>query len=366
MVPGASIRIEGTQGLKFSATFDDSLLGEERGFFVIYGETDVEDLEDALEDAQFKVEDMVINGKSVKSTNSYDTTSTTIHVVLTGIPPKGYTKEITVIAYAKDGDDYIFVPTVVTRCVAEVALNAAKTEGIDAVSDVIKDIIEVSCFKHAWNSFGNYAIDSPLYEYNLKALEAEFLNDWNEFAEKSWSELNCIDLCNDAKIGAISNTNLAGSKIYNFFKDDVYGDKWGWLLDYFAEKSAAHQKTQAIAIKGDGTNSGFNLYSAENFVASIYNFFNKAWASGPQGFSGENFTELSKYDLILPTNNKIYANYSKYDFVLKGNSITTSISTEKEGYSFLGWFIDPLYNHPFNFDTEITTNSIIYAKYVAN
>lgn len=96
---------KGTQGLKFQATFDESTLELERGFFVIYGKASIEDLMEVVDD-----ENPTINGKSVKIANQYDNTSPILSVVLTGIPISGYNQDITVIGYVKNGNDYEFVP----------------------------------------------------------------------------------------------------------------------------------------------------------------------------------------------------------------------------------------------------------------
>lgn len=97
MVPGASIRTSGLQGLKFSATFDESLLGQTRGFFIIYGEATIANMQTAISGG----DPYVINEKQVKIASDYDTTSTTISVVLTGVPIKGYNQQLTVIGFSK-------------------------------------------------------------------------------------------------------------------------------------------------------------------------------------------------------------------------------------------------------------------------
>jgi hypothetical protein len=139
MVQGASIRTSGTQGLRFSATFSESLLdSDQRGFFIIYGAANIQELQSAIGS------DMMLNGKEVKVANAYDETTDTISVVLTGIPDAGYAQEITVIGYALNGETYTFVEAGVTRNVADVAraiFNLQPTEYTGDLMTLVDSIV---------------------------------------------------------------------------------------------------------------------------------------------------------------------------------------------------------------------------------
>ena len=338
MVPGASIRTSGTQGLKFSATFDETVLGQTRGFFIIYGEATIAQLQSAIAGGT----PYEINGKEVKIASVYDATSPTISVVLTGIPIGGYNQQLTVIGFTQDASKvYTFVPTVVTRSIAQVALNAAKAGDSASVSGVLTDLSS-NYFKHGWDEFGNYVISSSIYEYDRVQLRTQFIADWNAFAGTTWTELSKTTFFPSAKTGLVdaigSNTNLANSNIYKFFNDSVYGVKWGWLLDYITSNDGTvHPSRQIVAIKGDGTNGTYVLYHADQLSHSIVNFFNKSFVTG--GYTAIDFTATSgtKYANLATFNNKIYANFESYSYVNSGASITIPDAPAKQYYNFVNY-----------------------------
>lgn len=218
----------------------------------------------------------------------------------------------------------------------QVALNAAKAGESETVLGVLEDV-EENYFKVGWDSFGNYTIDSPLYEYNLFNLKNEFISDWNKFSGKDWTDFVVRTFWDDAKIGVTSSTNLSGSKIYNFFNDPEMKVKWGWFLDYLIDGAGdVHPNKQANAIKGDGTYNNDNLYSAEHFCYTIYNFFNKVHTAGPN-YYGADFTKLNKYNSLPNYQKGVFASYDKYEFVKLGNSIILPNAPEKSHYSFVNY-----------------------------
>lgn len=55
----------------------------------------------------------------------------------------------------------------------------------------------------------------------------------------------------------------------------------------------------------------------------------------------------------------------KTETVEEGNKVA-SYTPEKEGYTFLGWYATPDFNHEFNFDTEITGKTSVFAAFKSN
>ncbi|MGI6710494.1 MAG: InlB B-repeat-containing protein [Bacilli bacterium] len=335
MLPGASIRTAGEQGLKFSATFDAAYLNDERGFFVIYGEATQADLLAVINHAT-----PVINGKEVKkATTTFSNTCATISVVLTGIPVNGYAQAITVIGYAHNATDgYTLVESQVTRSIAEVALNAAKAGDGASVSTVLTDI-GANFFKYGFDKFGNYVVSNPLYEYDHENLRAEFIADWNSFTGTTFTTLVGLDFFTSAKEGLTdaigSNKNLAPSNIYKFFNNPAMNAKWGWFLDYITSvDGTTHPSRQIVAIKGDGTNGTYTLYHADQLSYSIVNFFNFSYVVG--GYTAINFPAApEKYNTVSNYNNKIYADYASYDgYIYKNKTITVPAGPLKEHYTF--------------------------------
>ncbi len=120
LLPGASIRTEGIQGLRFSAKVNDSTNIQEKGFYLLKGEATIADLMASLATMSY-------NGKSIfKVVVPGVTVDNEFSVVLIGIPSIGYLDDITVIPYAKmnSNDDFYDVPSV--RSVGQVAINMAQ------------------------------------------------------------------------------------------------------------------------------------------------------------------------------------------------------------------------------------------------
>lgn len=99
MIKGASIRVKETdqeQGLRFKAQLNTS--SEEYGFYLVYGTTTLEELENAvLETNDNKI---ILNGKKVfKVPVSKVDDNSNFGVVLTGVPESGYFQIISVFVY---------------------------------------------------------------------------------------------------------------------------------------------------------------------------------------------------------------------------------------------------------------------------
>jgi hypothetical protein len=140
---GASIRTEGTQGLRFSAKVNDSTNIQEKGFYLLKGEATVADLELALSNPVGETGKHQHQGKDViKVEVPGVTVDNEFSVVLIGIPPIGYLDDITVIPYAKmnSNDDFYDVPSV--RSVGQVAINMAQAGAPlpQGVQDVLNTI----------------------------------------------------------------------------------------------------------------------------------------------------------------------------------------------------------------------------------
>lgn len=338
MVEGASIRTTGVQGLKFSATFDEtaiSSLGETdtRGFFIMYGEATVSDLV-----ADEPNHTALVNGKSIKQESDYNKTSNIISVVLTGIPTTGYSQQITVVAFTKIDGVFTYTPTEVERSVAEVALSAAKAGQSASVSTVLS-AMDSNYLKATHDEFDNFVISPALFEYDRVSLRSEFIEDWNAFNGTTWTNLDATTFYNSAKTGILLSTDISGSNIYNFFNDADMNTKWGWILTFIQNNDGTtHASRQAVAVEGDGTNGTYSLYNTNHLSYSIANFFNKAHESG--GYSSIDFSNalgLAKYDNVPTYNFGIYAEYSNYSYVQLGESIILANVPARDYYIGTGY-----------------------------
>lgn len=341
---GAAIRIgsETTkQGLRFYANVDTLKTIEERGFYLVYGEATLTQLQSAIEASVEGV--ITLNDKKVFKEIIADHNPDTgeFSIVLTDIPIEGYKDNITAFAYATVGGIEEIVPVGTTRSVINVALNGANKG--DATLQPVLTTIEANYFKVKWDEFGNYVIDTSLYEYDRVNLRSEFIKDWNNFAGTTWTDLVAKTFFDSAKVGLTdaigSNKNLSESNIYKFFNDPVYETKWGWLLNFIkSNDGTTHPSRQVEAIQGDGTNGDFDLYHSDQLSYSIANFFNKEYKVG--GYTAINFTTpvgLAKYNNIPTYNKKVYANYNSYEFINLNDTITIPNPPIKEHYTFTSY-----------------------------
>lgn len=224
MAPGASIRTEGTQGLRFSATFDVSHREKTRGFAIIFGKANIADLQAVITNPV-----PTINGKEVVFMTNYDQTSLTLAVVLTGIPEIGYDQDITVIGYAKDETTYTFVPTALTRNITDVARVIYDTQPVEydgALKTLVDGIVTPKRIK-VTSAVGNKAYYNDFAGIILvEGDKLELTRGW--FSERLTVNVNNIEV-----LGANSNVSIdaKGLRSENSLAESVYSDKWLLLAD---------------------------------------------------------------------------------------------------------------------------------------
>ncbi len=174
-IDGASIRMKtknSLQGLKFVAKLDEAYVNNEHGFYLVYGKTSLEELKTAISSSGgnlFYLNDkpvykVVVNG--VSNNNDFS-------VILTGIPDKGYFDDLTAIAYVLVNSVEVFVSTIVTRSIAEVAFKMAN-EGEDINGIVAVDKIINSNLKQVFvKQSGEIEITEGVYELNYEVLKED-------------------------------------------------------------------------------------------------------------------------------------------------------------------------------------------------
>lgn len=336
-VDGASIRTTGEQGLRFYAKLEveDS---SEHGFYLLYGEAMVSDLEEALEN-----EIPSFNGKQVFKQVILGVDNNNMYsVVLINIPELGYLDRITAIPYAVL-DESIHFGSPVTRSVAEVAF---KMHNAGDTSDVIESIVDLyaNYRKFEYMPYGEYAVTGN-YEMNPVKLKVEFIKDWN--AKFNTNLLQNADINtfhnqmkseNEDKTGQ-SNTNVSTTKMYQFFNDALYGAKWRWVLEYLEPygRGTTHVSRQALALLDDGTHAE-GLHELIHISRALYGFFTVSNAMG--GYPGVSFevneTTLTRYMDVKNFNNKILINLGEQEIHVSGSIIDLPEISTKEGYETNG------------------------------
>jgi uncharacterized repeat protein (TIGR02543 family) len=140
---GAAIRTEGVQGLRFSARVLNAEQISEKGFYILYGQATVIDLQAALDNA---VGDTILHkGKEVyKVPVPGITTENKFSIVLTGIPVKGYLDDVTVIPYVvREGTTTVSFVNPIRKSVGEVAIlmdQATQDPLPQGVEDVLSEL----------------------------------------------------------------------------------------------------------------------------------------------------------------------------------------------------------------------------------
>ena len=327
---GASIREvseSGIQRLRFYGRVDSSLLKCEFGFYAIFGEATSEQLLEAIRNNDGST--IYINGRDVKrrAINRADYKNE-FSIVLTGIPRYGYADKVTVIAYAIDEEDNLYLASeVATRSVLEVATKMERVGDATLESRKITNYAHNNLYKLYYDVYGNLSITKGIAETNHFALREIFFNDWNNKFGINLVESSALEFFTSAKEGSTvsdnNNTNLAPTNIYKFFNDSIYKTKWEWLLNYLQDYDyTIHAAGQIEAIKGNGTytnpnlsGSGKNrLWNALHLSYSLYNFFNEAYERG--GYTAIDFynttpandglNKYERYSHVPEYNEKIY------------------------------------------------------------
>ena len=367
MTDGASVRTSGDyQGLRFLASVDTLEGSTEHGFFLAKGEHSLADMRTAIEAGANKVGD----DKLVKKTAEGSETS--FAVTIYNIDNTNYVTDITAVAYVYNGTTYTFDKAVV-RNIAEVALNALNENEEGTILNDVASYIAGNYKKAYENYAGNFVVNNAAYCYNPEELAVVFVKDWNKFVDAddritsmtsntiatskgltyksktgadfyySAKNTKWTDIGSGAELGV---TDISESNLYRFFNDAKMSAKWSWLLDllYIADNTT-HPARQITAVRGDGTNGSYVLYSGQQLVLSILNFFNKTkityYYNGVDFSAGSN--RRAYYENMLGgsgTNTTIYnPSLGSCQIGKAGDTITLPAEKAKTGYTWNGYYV---------------------------
>lgn len=321
-IDGASIRTQteiSSQGLRFYGYIDPNTVVDTHGFYLLFGDASVTDLEQALESDP---NNLIINGKKVfkKEIDAIDSDGA-FSVVLTGIPEVGYTDNITAIAYYVHSNVTYLSTVSTTRSIGQVAIkmeNAGETN--QSSSDIINQLL-LTTKRLELDAFGSYSIVG-LYENNHFNLRSEFIKDWNTKFGTTWTKLTRTEFYPNAILGKDNDlVSLRNSRLDLFFNDPIYKLKWDWILDYFISVDSVIWTTRQItAIRGDGTFSGQpNIHEGKHLIFSLLNFFNQT--NEDDGYPANNFSVRDKYLSLVDFNQSILVQQDNYRFIKIGSTI---------------------------------------------
>ena len=387
MEDGASVRVADPAGVRFEASVTSLEGSTEHGFFLAIGEHSFSDMTTAINAGANKVgDDKLVK----KATTGVDTR---FAVTIYDINNTNYVTDITAVAYVYNGSSYT-LDKAVTRNIAEVALNALNDNVEGTILDDVATYIAGNYKKAYENYAGNFVVNNAAYCYKPEELAVIFVKDWNRFVDASDridsitanTKATAAGLSYKSKVGAdfyysakdtkwadIANgeagvTNISGSNLYAFFNDTNMSAKWGWLLDLlYAADNTTHPKRQIIAIRGDGTNGTYALYSGQQLILSILNFFNKdkiTYYYNGVDFSSASGNRRSYYENMLSgsgTNTKIYnPNLGNGETVEIGENVTLPPDkSPSTGYTWEGYYLG-LTNYSGGDSYTVTSSNVTF------
>ncbi len=354
-VDGASIRLavegEVDQGLRFYATLDDSVLNADHGFYVIYGNATVTQLEEAINVATDG--EVVLNSKKVYkvAVNGADSNKQ-YSVVLIGIPEVGYADKITVVPYVVDGGVEKLSTTTTTRSVADVALKMAYAGEGNSVSSAILSYIN-SNYKAVYKDITNtYVVASAIYDTKREEIAKQFLADWNKKFSTSFTGFDEVNGINGAfwqNARSNSTTVYDTSNLYKFFQDTEMRAKWEWTLDFtktVGNMTNSYAVAQYNLLKSGTVPTGDNWYYGAHFISHYVSFFTATnYSTGYQ--TGSFGSDLNRYDQIPSYNTTVYR--SEATLVKVGSTINLPVLTPADGYEWNGYYLS---------DTKYTTYTV--------
>ena len=222
LTDGVQIRTDGNNGLRWEATVTNPEEGQVYGFLFAQGELTAEQLnKDTANVVAKEVEGLKEDG--------------TYHATMVKFPTSAVVQDITVRAYVRTGEEYIYSENVVTRNLAEVAVYSKNTAGGEFVDEVVEYVAE-NYKKTFEDKNKTLYYDNAIYETNHLALAEAFIKDWNatlgtSLDPKTAFVTNSYD-SPFRKSARSGGTDATTSGLYKFFNNEVMSAKWGWILDY--------------------------------------------------------------------------------------------------------------------------------------
>jgi len=284
------------QGLKFTANVHKDATEGVAGMYIAYGE--VSSLEFITTINNNEENNLIINGKKVFHVQ-FSTLSekNTLSVIVTGIPVTNYTDLVSVIGYVEVSGINVFSEHVIVKSIAEVAFGAINEgHSFNALNEIVEEMEQKIVF--AFNALGDLELNNSFYEYDHLKLKEKFSDDFKELTEVEFLDLDTND-----------------KDIFNFFGNQKYKAKWGFLLDYFLYLS----DNEALNGQIDNLKEGKPVESLDELIYALTNFFNEQ--NYRKNIEIIDFTNKEKYLELKNYNNKVLINPSQYELYKVGDEI---------------------------------------------
>ena len=188
----------------------------------------------------------------------------------------------------------------------------------------------------------------------------------------------------DSQLTAPADPNANGSKIFSgWYKDSAFTYRWDFSTDVVHEDMTLYAQwlTDPVDITFDSNGGSFVNGVAVEKGATVtaptaptrdwYSF--SGWYSDAGLSTAWNFSNPVNSDMTLYA--KWISNTVKGVFdsnggsnvleqtILKGSTFTKPSDPEKEGYTFAGWFSDTGLTTAWNFNTVVSADTTLYAKW---
>ena len=327
-----SVRTDANVGIKWKATVANPKAGQAYGF--LFAQGDVQ-LLDANSEGVEKVETTeLLEGNVFRAT-------------MVKFPKSAVAQDITVRAYIRTNEEYIYSDYIDVRNLAETTLYA-KNQGLDGAG--LNNVVTYleNNYMRTYNIGGTKYLVKPIYEYEPTELAKEFIKDWNSVMGQNidtmsgWASNN-----KNGASGSVSKDVILNTNIYKFFNngEKTMFNKWGWLLDYIPTVSNnSFAITQAKYIKGEkelADSANADWYGSQHLISRIENFFTRKSVTAGLSYQSSFFTTNNEYANLISTiealPNKVYSTYNS-DFVKVGSSIQLLEQPEVSiGYAWDGF-----------------------------
>lgn len=374
LTEGASIRTDSHAGMKFQATVSEAVEGASYG--MVFGKGVVADL---------TVES---TGAVTAEVDSLDE-NMQYRVTMVNFPESAYAQDVTVRAYIRVGEEYTYSENIVTRNLAQLALNA-KNRGMSSVDEEsnpnlianVEAYVAANYKKSFTDAQGSVYYDGPIFETYHKALGVEFIRDWNSKFETTLDASTAFvtssyDSPFRQSAKNSSTTSPEGSNLAEFFRDEELYAKWGWILEYISEELTAAKSvngskdaigydpcmTQIKCILENTTDESGNWYYGYTLVSYLQSIFNGVGTSAGSGQYKFQYN-LDKLALIANYNTTIYANLD-YSKLVKNESTQTLPEKEKAGYTFSWLCGESSYESGAEVILEASSNYVFVQNYEA-
>ena len=335
---GAQVRTAGDyQGLRFQGSVNTLAGTDEHGFFIalgVHSKSQIATVVSSATEEDFENGTVTVGANKLikKAATGEDLT---FAVTIYDITNTYYTTDITAIAYAYDGTDYILAGSEVTRNIAEIA-KGALTDGNN--SALVKEVVSYSYYAVNFSSsLKKYIAGNSVYENIVDNIKTEFMNDWHDFDDSiSTSDLS----------SAFSSSNRTSLK--NFAQADnnlsTGARKWHWLWGYLSQYNT--YKNEVIHLYTDSEEADND--TGYTILYQVYNFFtNSSWKKDIEHSNSINSREIRFWDhpeyyaQVGNFNNTIEADHNDVNtfYVLKGETYILPEYTyvTKDYYNVTGW-----------------------------